>query len=79
MIKLGSWLLVAALATYAVHAVAQMRADARPVMTPIGSSSSNGMSFAWFYDSPGRTVVVCRIGPAPQDTVDCKAKATLPQ
>ena len=57
MIKLGSWLLVAAIATYGVHAVAQMRADARPAMTPIGTSSSNGISFAWFYDGKARTTL----------------------
>lgn len=78
MIRLAGLLLAAALATYGIHAFAQLRADARPAMIPIGSSSSNGISFAWFYDSPGRTVVACRVGPAPADTVDCKAKTTLP-
>lgn len=78
MNKPVGWLLAAAIATYGIHAYAQMRADARPSMTPIGSSSSNGVSFAWFYDSPGRTVVVCRVGQAPGDAVDCKARATLP-
>jgi hypothetical protein len=77
MIKIGSLLLVAAIATYGFHAFAQIRADVRPTMTPIGSSSSNGISFAWFYDSTERTVLVCRIGQAPGDTVECKAKTTL--
>lgn len=77
MIKILSLLFVAALAAYGVHALAQMRADVRPAMTPIGSSSSNGISFAWFYDSIERTVIVCRVGQAAGDTVDCKAKATL--
>ena len=78
MIKIVGLFLAAAVATYGLHAFAQSRADVRPSMTPIGSSSSNGISFAWFYASPERTVVVCRIGPAPGDTVDCKAKTTLP-
>jgi hypothetical protein len=77
VIKTLALLLVAATATYGLHAFAQIRADVRPAMTPISSSSSNGISFAWFYDSTERTVVVCRSGPAPVDTVDCKAKATL--
>ena len=76
MIKIGSLLLVAAIATYGLHAFAQIRADVRPAMTPISSSSSNGTSFAWFYDSTERTVFVCRIGQA-GDTVECKAKTTL--
>jgi hypothetical protein len=46
-------------------------------MTPIVSSSSNGTSFAWFYDNAERTVYVCRIGQAAADAVDCKAKSTL--
>ncbi len=46
MIKIAGLLLVAAIATYGLHAFAQIRADARPTMTPIGSSSSNGISFA---------------------------------
>lgn len=78
MIRFVGLLLAAALATYGIHAFAQMRADARPAMVPIGTSSSNGISFAWFFDSPGRTVVVCRTGPAPADTVDCKSTTTPP-
>ena len=78
MIKAAGFLLVVGLAAYGLHALAQIRADARPAMTPIGSSSSNGISFAWFYDNTERAVFVCRIGQAPGDTVDCKAKATLP-
>jgi hypothetical protein len=77
MIKTTGFLLVVALAAYGLHAFAQIRADVRPTMTPIGSSSSNGVSFAWFYDNTERTVFVCRIGQAPADTVDCKAKTTL--
>ena len=78
MLKTMGLLLFAAIATYAIHAFSQIRADARAVMTPMGSSSSNGISFAWFYDSTDRTVFVCRIGQAPTDAMDCKAKATLP-
>ena len=77
MIKVVGLLLVAAIATYGLHAIAQIRADVRPSMTPIGSSSSNGISFAWFYDGTERTVFVCRIGQAPGDAVECKAKTTL--
>jgi hypothetical protein len=77
MIKIGSLLLLAAIATYGFHAFAQIRADVRPTMTPISSSSSNGISFAWFYDSTERTVFVCRIGQAAGETVECKAKTTL--
>ena len=68
-------LLSAAVATYAIHAFAQLR-DARAVVTSIASSSSNGTSFAWLYDSSERTVYVCRIGA--NDAVECKSKATLP-
>ena len=77
MFKIAGLLLVTAMATYGLHAFAQIRVDARPAMTPIGNSSSNGISFAWFYDSTERTVLVCRIGPAPGDTVDCKARTIL--
>jgi hypothetical protein len=77
MIKIAGLLLVAAVATYGLHAFAQIRADVRPTMTPIGTSSSNGISFAWFYESTERTVIVCRIGQAPGDTVNCKATTTL--
>ena len=77
MIKAAGLLLVAGLAAYALHAFAQIRADVRPAVTPIGSSSSNGVSFAWFYDNSDRTVFVCRIGQASGDTVDCKAKTNL--
>ena len=78
MIKIVGLLIIGAIATYGLHAFAQIRADVRPSVTPIASSSSNGVSFAWFYDSSERTVFVCRIGQAPGESVDCKAKATLP-
>jgi hypothetical protein len=76
--KIVGLLLIAAIATYGLHAFAQIRADVRPSATAIVSSSSNGISFAWFYDSTERTVFVCRIGQTAAETVDCKAKATLP-
>ena len=75
MHKTLALLLSAAVATYAIHAFAQLR-DARAVVTSIGSSSSNGTSFAWLYDSSDRTVYVCRV--AQNDAVECKAKTTLP-
>ena len=77
MIRIAGLFAVVVLATYGIHAFGQLRADAAPRMTPIGTSSSNGIGFAWFYDSTERSVVACRIGAAPNDTVDCKAKATL--
>jgi hypothetical protein len=77
MIKAAVVLVVAVITAYGIHAFAQLRADARPAVTPIGSSSSNGASFAWFYDNSDRTVIVCRIGQAPADTVDCKARTNL--
>jgi hypothetical protein len=78
MVKVAGWMVIAAIAAYGLHGYAQIRADARAAMTPIGSSSSNGASFAWFYDSTERAVVVCRVGQAATDTVDCKAGAALP-
>jgi hypothetical protein len=78
VIKIVGLLLVAAIATYGLHAFAQIRADVRPSVTPVGTSSSNGTSFAWFYDSTERTVFVCRVAQAPGESVDCKAKTTLP-
>ncbi len=48
----------------------------RPALAPIGTSSSNGVSFAWFYDPNDRAVYVCRTGSG--DTLECKAKAQLP-
>lgn len=78
MIKFVAVVLLAGLAAYGFNALAQVRSDLRPPVSAIGSSSSNGISFAWFYDAAERTVVVCRIGQAAGETPDCKAKATLP-
>jgi hypothetical protein len=72
-------LLGALLAGYALHVWAQQgRIDVRTAVTPMGTSSSNGVSFAWFYDSTDRTVHVCRTAQAGGDVIDCKAKAQLP-
>ena len=78
MIKIAVLLVAAAIAAYGLHASGQLRADARPTLTPIGTSSSNGTSFAWFFDNTERTVVACRIGQASGDALDCKSKTTLP-
>ena len=78
MLKFAALVLLAALTVYGFNALAQPRLDLRPTVSTIGSSSSNGTSFAWFYDAAERTVVVCRIGQGAGDTLDCKAKTTLP-
>ena len=78
MIKAAIFVLVAVLTGYGLHALAQARIDARPSLTPISSSSSSGVSFAWFYDASLHTVYVCRAGQGIGDTLECKAKATLP-
>jgi hypothetical protein len=44
----------------------------------MGTSSSNGVSFAWFYDATDRSVHVCRTTQAGGEAIDCKAKAQLP-
>jgi hypothetical protein len=75
MIRIAGFVALAAIFTYGLHAFAQTRADVRP-LTPIGTSSSNGISFAWFYDSSERVVVACRVGHA-GDTLDCKARTTV--
>lgn len=82
MSKVTSLLLAALMATllagYAAHAWAQGRIDVRSAITPMGTSSSNGVSFAWFYDSNERTVHVCRAAQGAADGIDCKAKALQP-
>jgi hypothetical protein len=78
MTKVFALALIAALAGFGLHAFAQSRADVRPAVTSLGSSSSNGISFAWFYDSTERAVYVCRAGHGSGDTVECKARTTLP-
>ncbi|HMM87344.1 MAG: hypothetical protein ACLGIT_17295 [Gammaproteobacteria bacterium] len=63
----------------ALHAWAQQgRIDVRNALTPMGTSSSNGVAFAWFFDSNDRTVYVCHAGPGAADSVDCRARSQLP-
>lgn len=78
MVKVVALLLVGVLGAYGFHAMAQGRIDVRPAVTPMGTSSSNGVSFAWFYDATLRTVYVCRAGQGVADMLECKARATLP-
>ena len=77
MIKIATLVLMAVGTGYGFYAFGQGRLDARPTVVTIGSSSSNGVSFAWLYDATERTVYVCRVGQG-ADTLDCRAKATLP-
>jgi len=77
MSRLIALLLAAAAGGYGLHAMAQSRFDARTTAAPMGTSSSNGVSFAWFYDPSQRVVYLCRAGSA-GDAIDCRAKAQLP-
>jgi len=76
MMRILALVAAVALTGYALHLLAQPRIDTRTAVTPIASSSSNGVSFAWFYDPADRAVYVCRASPG--DTVECKARTTLP-
>jgi hypothetical protein len=76
MSKIAVLIAAAVAAGYGLHALAQSRFDPRPAPAAIGTSSSNGVSFAWFYDAADRTVYVCRSGGG--DAVECKAKTQLP-
>jgi len=78
MKRIAALIAVAMIAGYGLHAFAQGRLDLRPSVTAIGSSSSNGISFAWFYDPAERTVYMCRAGHGAGDALECKARATLP-
>ena len=78
MTKIAALMLVAVIAGYGFHALAQGRPDVRQTVTPIGTSSSNGLSFVWFYESTTRAVYVCRTGQSGADPVECKAGTTLP-
>jgi hypothetical protein len=78
MSRVTAVLIASLLAGYALHAWAQSRIDVRTTVTSIGTSSSNGVSFAWFYDSNERTVYLCRAGQGAAEAIDCKAKAQLP-
>ena len=77
VIKIATFVLLAVCAGYGFYAFGQARFDARASVVTLGSSSSNGISFAWLYDPTERTVYVCRTA-ANADTLDCKAKTTLP-
>ena len=76
MIKIAAFVLMVVCAGYGFYAYGQARLDARATIVTLGSSSSNGISFAWLYDPTERTVYVCRAA-AGADTLDCKAKTTL--
>ena len=78
MTKVVALVLIAALAGLGLHVFAQGRADVRPAVTSLGSSSSNGLSFAWFYDPTERTVYVCRAGHGSGDTVNARRKQLCP-
>jgi hypothetical protein len=74
--KAIAFALVFSLAAYGAYALAQARVDVRPSLTPIASSSSNGASFAWFFDPSSRTVYACVISDPPK--LDCRISAALP-
>jgi hypothetical protein len=74
--KAALCILVSILICYGGYALAQNRVEMRPALTPAASSSSNGMSFAWFHDPSSRTVYACVVGPT--NAMDCKASAVLP-
>jgi len=78
MLKTTLAVLFALCIGYALLAFGQPRPEFRQGVIPMGSSSSDGVGFAWFYDPGDRTVHVCRTGRNPADALDCKAKATLP-
>ena len=69
------------LAGYGIYALAQDRSQlvrsAIATLTPIASSSSGDVSFAWFYDAANHRVHVCRASGATV-TVSCTARADLP-
>jgi hypothetical protein len=73
--------IAALLAGYGIYALAQDRSplirSAVATLTPITSSSSGDVSFAWFYDAANHRVYVCRAS-ATKVTVDCNARADLP-
>ena len=78
MIRFLVPVVVALLTGYALHALAQARIDTRSAVSPIASSSSEGVSFVWFYDAAERAVYACHTGRGAQNAVECKARATLP-
>jgi hypothetical protein len=74
--KAIAFAVVLILAAYGAYGLAQPRVDVRPSLTPIASSSSNGWSFAWFFDPSSRTVYACVISELPK--LDCRISAALP-
>ncbi len=78
MTKVAAFILISVLAGYGFHARGQVRSDIRQSVTPIGTSSSNGVSFVWLYEPTERAVYVCRTGQGGGELVECKGKATLP-
>ena len=76
MIRILVPVVMAALTGYALHALAQVRINTQSAVTAIASSSSEGVSFAWFYDPAERAVYVCQAGRGAQ--VECKTRTTLP-
>ena len=78
MVKVIAFALLGACAALGYNAFAQRPELRTTAVSTIASSSSNGVSYAWFYDASDRSVYVCRMGQAAGDTLDCKAKATLP-
>lgn len=78
MAKIAAVALVAVLVGYALRAIAQRQIDVRPAAMTVGTSSSDGVSFAWFYDASERAVYVCRAGSKAKDRVVCSPKAMLP-
>jgi hypothetical protein len=78
MTKVAAFVLVAVLAGYAFHTLAQVRPEIRQSVTPIGTSSSNGISFVWLYEPTERTVYVCRTGQGGGEAVECKGRTNLP-
>ena len=79
MSKVALWLSGALLSGAALVGWAQQgRIDVRTAVTPMGTSSSNGVSFAWFYDATDRSVYVCRTTQTSGEAIDCKAKVQLP-
>ena len=77
MMKILVPVLMAAATGYALHAFAQVRIDTRSAVTPVASSSSEGVSFVWFYDPADRSVYACQTRGG-QNTVECKPRTTLP-
>jgi len=76
MIRILALVAAVALTGYALHLLAQPRIDTRTAVTPIARWSSSGVSFASCYGPADRAVYLCRASPG--DTVECKARTTLP-